>query len=344
MHSVKETEDGKVQHAMITFFAKRYEDLPVARKIGDVVRIHRASVKDYKGTKQINVNLQYNSSWCLFHSADVLLKEKEGAAKEHDLSSVSENELMDDENDQDGEARRQKLEEYHRTKRYTPYKFSGKSYSFDAQQESSIIDHLRQWQQEFFVKSAFIFKTLSTPLDKIREKEEERLKENVAPGEYDLLVKILKIFERDEYNYELRIKDLSGEMWFIAVPKIRYGKLKEGEIIRIRSIKVNNTSKRNIIETKPSTNILRFTATNAIVKQMKKEVEAETVADKMMLEDDKEIIMSPILMTEFHGREEAMRLPLYKLDDLFLNYDEIPLEERKRNVFRVRFYALRVDP
>lgn len=37
-------------------------------------------------------------------------------------------------------------------------------------------------------------------------------------------------------------------------------------------------------------------------------------------------------------------MPLYKLDDLFLNYDDIPMEEKKKNQFRVRFYALRVDP
>lgn len=178
---------------------------------------------------------------------------------------------------------------------------------------------------------------MSVPLNELREKAGQNA------HEFDLLVKILKIFERDEYNYELRIKDLSGEMWFIAVPKLRYQRLKEGEVIRIRSIKINTTSKRNIIETKPSTNILRFTAKNAIVQELKKNVESETIADKMMLEDDKEIIMSPVLMTEI-TQPDAMKLPLYRLDDLFLNYDDIPVEERKRNLFRVRFYALRIDP
>lgn len=52
------------------------EDLPVVRKIGDIIRVHRAQVKDYKGMKQFNVNLTYNSSWCLFHSSDILLKDK----------------------------------------------------------------------------------------------------------------------------------------------------------------------------------------------------------------------------------------------------------------------------
>lgn len=61
---------------MITFFAKKPEDLPVARKIGDIVRVHRAVVREFKGRKQFNVNMTYNSSWCLFHSCDVLIREK----------------------------------------------------------------------------------------------------------------------------------------------------------------------------------------------------------------------------------------------------------------------------
>jgi hypothetical protein len=38
------------------------------KRIGDIVRIHRANVKIYKEVKQFNVNVFYNSSWCLFNS------------------------------------------------------------------------------------------------------------------------------------------------------------------------------------------------------------------------------------------------------------------------------------
>lgn len=113
---------------------------------------------------------------------------------------------------------------------------------------------------------------MSTPLKELRD---------LQKTEFDLLVKVLKVFERDEYNLELRIKDLSNEMWFITVPKIKFGTLAEGQVIRIRSVKVNYTSKRNIVETKPSTNILRFTAQNAIVAEMMEKVEQENHKDKM---------------------------------------------------------------
>jgi len=63
----------------------------------------------------------------------------------------------------------------------------------------------------------------------------------------------------------------------------------------------------------------------------------------MMLNEDSEVIMSPVLYTEITNLDH-MKLPMFKLDDLFLNYDEIPLDIRKRNLFKVRFYALRIDP
>jgi hypothetical protein len=185
------------------------------------------------------------------------------------------------------------------------------------------------------MKSSWIFKKQSKLLGKLRELGDNR--------EVDLLVKILKIFEKDEYELELRIKDTTNEMWFITIPKLKFGNLREGEIVRIRSVEVNMTSNRNVISCKPSTNILRFTHKNAIVQEMKQSIEDETSADKMMLDDAHEVIMSPILYTEITD-QSMEKLPLFKLDDLFLNYDDIPLEQRKRNTFRVRFYALRIDP
>lgn len=144
LHSTVESSTGKIQHVLCTFHAKRFEDLPVAKKIGDVVRIHRAVVKEFKGIKQINVNLHYNASWCLFHSADFVLKEKK--LKNEELpcdgglisSEDEDNDQMED--DEAGgdkvKAQTERLEQ----RRYTPYKFSGKSYSFDMALEKGVID------------------------------------------------------------------------------------------------------------------------------------------------------------------------------------------------------------
>ena len=143
------------------------EDLPVVRKIGDVIRCHRAIVKDYKGIKQFNVNLSFNSSWCLFHSSDILLKDKKGAGNQDvgpdDHYSSSEHESGDEMETEmaDGTTRNDRAQEKSERRKYTPYKFSGKSYSFDYSQEKVIVDELRNWQDHFFTRSSWIFKTMS---------------------------------------------------------------------------------------------------------------------------------------------------------------------------------------
>ena len=55
----------------------------------------------------------------------------------------------------------------------------------------------------------------------------------------DLLVKVLKVHEKDEQTVELRIKDLTDQLWFLNLPKHRFGgilNIRTGEIIRVRSV------------------------------------------------------------------------------------------------------------
>jgi hypothetical protein len=249
MHSIVESDTGKIKFGLITFFAKRLEDLPVVRKIGDIIRVHRSLVKEYKGLKQFSVNIQYNSSWCLFYSSDIILRDiknkgvsaDQDAELEHLSSSESEDQEMETEMP-DGTTKADRASEKSERRKYTPYKFSGKSYSFDLQQERLIVDTLRGFMDSYFMKNSWIFKKGSKQLGKLKEMSDNR--------EVDLLVKILKIFEKDENELELRIKDTSNEMWFITIPKIKFGNLREGEIVRIRSVEVNMTSNRNVISCK----------------------------------------------------------------------------------------------
>jgi hypothetical protein len=36
---------------MVVIYAKRFEDLPLIRRVGDVIRIHRANIRAYKDFK-----------------------------------------------------------------------------------------------------------------------------------------------------------------------------------------------------------------------------------------------------------------------------------------------------
>ena len=49
-------------------YAYRIQDLPIIRRIGDIIRICRADVRVRKGKRQFNVNVYHNSSWALFSS------------------------------------------------------------------------------------------------------------------------------------------------------------------------------------------------------------------------------------------------------------------------------------
>jgi hypothetical protein len=62
-----------------------------------------------------------------------------------------------------------------------------------------------------------------------------------------------------------------------------------------------------------------------------------------MMEEMDECLMNQVNYTEI-THTEPETLHKYKLDDLFLNFDSIPEEHRRNNIFKVRFYAVRCDP
>jgi len=107
--------------------------------------------------------------------------------------------------------------------------------------------------------------------------------------------------EKDEQTLELRIKDISQELWFLTLPKVKFNSLvnlKDGEILRIRSVTRDSTSKRNMIISKNLTNVLRFMPQMLIVKDLQKLIQDCTDEDKMIFDDANEVLMSPVIYTE----------------------------------------------
>jgi len=281
---------------------------------------------------QFNVNMFNSSSWCLFHSSDVNLKH---AFQDYDLNQEQEGEDEDMRDESNEAQEHDKLNQ----RKYQPYKFSGRSYPFDFQREKPIIDKLRTWMDSYFMDNSWIFKKMVRRLGDIRSAANIN-----ADYEFDVLVKVLRVFEKDEYDLELRIKDQSNELWFISLPKLKFGYISEGDVIRVRSVNINITSKRNLLEVRPGTNILRFTQSNPIILEMKETVEGESEADKLMMDEaNAETLMKPITFTEITDLD-MQDLPLFKLDDLYRRYDELPAEVKQRNLFKVKFFVLRVDP
>ena len=53
-------------YATVVLYANRFEDLPIVHRVGDLIRVHRASLRLYDDRRQFNVNVQHNGSWALF--------------------------------------------------------------------------------------------------------------------------------------------------------------------------------------------------------------------------------------------------------------------------------------
>ena len=61
-------------------------------------------------------------------------------------------------------------------------------------------------------------------------------------NDFDVVAKILQIFEMDEYTNELKLKDQSGQTWYCLALKLKFPHLRQGEVVRIRSATYDETS------------------------------------------------------------------------------------------------------
>ena len=115
----------------------------------------------------------------------------------------------------------------------------------------------------------------------------------------------------------------------------------------MRCVELNLTTKRDVISVKPYTNILKISSESRLYKELSKAIEDETDTDKLLLDDANEVLMSPVIYTEINNPHYCgtnSKNQTFKLTDLFLHYDELPDDKLDTNLFKVRFYCLRIDP
>lgn len=135
------SEDSNViEHCSLVFFAKRFEDLPISQRVGDIIRVHRANVGIFKGVKQFSSNIFFNSSWALFSPYSFKDRSKD------DQTNAEEN----------------KTEEVTSTKKSTsdprefiPFSYYGKAISFE-KSEQKIISSYRDWISKNFPKKSVL--------------------------------------------------------------------------------------------------------------------------------------------------------------------------------------------
>jgi hypothetical protein len=189
----------------LVLYAKRFEDLPIIHRIGDIIRVHRATLRLYNHSRQFNASIFYNSSWALFTTDKKSPLQEIGGA---DAGANLEN---------------------------TPFAFSGKHYTND----------------------------MYVPLNKAQTQKED----------FDVVAKILQIFEMDEYTNELKLKDLSGQTWYCLALKLKFPHLRHGEVVRIRSVTYDETSsQKKILNLSHYSNIMTFVSSSKLAKEVKGKV------------------------------------------------------------------------
>ena len=181
-------------YATVVLYASRFEDLPIVHRVGDVLRVHRASLRLYDDKRQFNVNVQHNGSWALFST------DKSPALG----GSAGDNQA---------------------------FAHSGKRCSFE-KHEVQLLASLRKWASTYFSSQQGTPSKLTVALGSAKGQS----------GDFDVTAKITQLIEFDEYTNELCLKDASGDSWYTLATKLKFPHLKQGQVVRVRSVQADASS------------------------------------------------------------------------------------------------------
>lgn len=56
--------------ATVVIYGKKFEQLPILTRVGDIIRLHRSSLRMYNGRRQFNVSTHWQGSWAIFSADD----------------------------------------------------------------------------------------------------------------------------------------------------------------------------------------------------------------------------------------------------------------------------------
>jgi hypothetical protein len=124
--------------AIVALQARRFEDLPIIQRCGDIIRIHRAEYNYKEDQHYFKLNMSYSSSWALFSADDEVAPEV----------------IRDDGDDFT----------------YRAYAFSGKQYNFE-NQDQKLLRSIRSWNKNYMSKNHVIIQEMYTPLEEAKLEE-----------------------------------------------------------------------------------------------------------------------------------------------------------------------------
>ena len=212
------------EFATLVLYAKRFEDLPIITRLGDIIRVHRATLRLYNGQRQFNANIFYNSSWAVFPLD----------GSKHEASANS------------------------------SHKYSQQP------SELATLNNIRSWAQKYFSQYNAVAADNTVALAKA----------SAAKADFDVVAKVAQVFELDEYTNELRLRDASSakESWNVLALKLKFPGVKQGDVVRIRSVTYDETStQKKVLLLSHYSNILTFPRDSKAAKDLKGKVAEEKV-------------------------------------------------------------------
>ena len=132
-YCIREEQDN---FAIVSLQARRFEDLPIIQRCGDIIRIHRAECNYKDDQTYFKLNMSYSSSWAVFSADDEVAPEVNA---EEDWT-------------------------------YKAYAFSGKQYTFE-NHDQKMLKSIRKWNKDYMSNNPVIIKEMYTPLNQAGEEE-----------------------------------------------------------------------------------------------------------------------------------------------------------------------------
>lgn len=117
--------------AIVLMQARRFEDLPICQRVGDIIRCHRAEYTSKEGQVYFKLNMAFSSSWSLFSANKEVAPEVEDQSEDWTV---------------------------------TPYAFSSYSFTFE-NNDRKILEKIRPWNKNYFSNNEVIVDVMYTSLD-----------------------------------------------------------------------------------------------------------------------------------------------------------------------------------
>lgn len=194
------------EYVNVVFLANELEQLPIIQRVGDILRVHRAQLHYFKDRKQIKVNMGFKSSWCLYTGSMKCPALEPKVIPENEDPNYFE---------------------------YTPFNFSGKSFS---QQEGEVkrLKKLRGYIEKFFQKHHLI---KYEEMDSLKTLREEVQDGNEPKTFVEMVCKIEGMFDDGEAKTTLRLRDHKGGLWKSQIFKKKFPHLETGDIVVVKNAK-----------------------------------------------------------------------------------------------------------